>query len=577
MQQIIPIPVDIPAQLNAGTEAPSAAGMNGLFSEHLTAAAQQTAGPGNEIGKAGPPPAERPDLATGPPALLDEMEELTPNEAIAEEFVLPENGSVLPQLAEETLLISAILNGPALQAGSPQDPDNKQAISNILKSITEPQQVGHSKAVQDVPLAAPGVTGDASGKTLQGGASNTPADSQSAGNRINIEQLFQNQSIKNTLVNGETVSVNPEQSVTGNQTPAANSSLFGVVQQEGKNTAPQTPLSMDTFQVQLQAARSTGAQGSSTVTVESWSASFTSENGQLTGPSGLQHGQKPVDNKENGVPIGVYQNDKGQIITVSQQEDSGLQQSRVFSAGTQPTTDGSGQRQDITSNYMHSNLPNGSVKNDQSSTQPQQQNNNGDPQQQADKSMAADQLITKEPLGDKEPPLIFSLDPVNGQAPKTAPLSPVTATLFRMPSGLQVPDGTPMDQVINQLSTGKKLETGSVTLRLHPQELGELRMEIRVEQENIKAHITTQNPQAQEMLDRHLPRLREAMEQQGLRLEQVEITVADSNDDRQLFQNNQQQLNRPKTNQQQVPVGTLSVEEEPEDIPELPQSLNVMA
>lgn len=104
-------------------------------------------------------------------------------------------------------------------------------------------------------------------------------------------------------------------------------------------------------------------------------------------------------------------------------------------------------------------------------------------------------------------------------------------------------------------------------------------MEIRVEQDNIKAHITTQNPQAQEMLDRHLPRLREALEQQGLRLDQVEITVADKNDNRQMFQNHhdQQQLDRSKTNHRQVPITALKSEEEPEEGLEPQQSLNVLA
>jgi flagellar hook-length control protein FliK len=51
-------------------------------------------------------------------------------------------------------------------------------------------------------------------------------------------------------------------------------------------------------------------------------------------------------------------------------------------------------------------------------------------------------------------------------------------------------------------------------------------MEIKVNQDNIKAHIIAQNPQAQEMIDRHLPRLREALAQQGLHLQQVEVTLA---------------------------------------------------
>ena len=83
-----------------------------------------------------------------------------------------------------------------------------------------------------------------------------------------------------------------------------------------------------------------------------------------------------------------------------------------------------------------------------------------------------------------------------------------------------------VDQMIAHFASNRRLDTGEVTLRLHPQELGEVRMAIKVEQDNVRAHIIAQNPQAQEMIDRHLPRLREALEQQGLNLHQIEVTVA---------------------------------------------------
>lgn len=101
-----------------------------------------------------------------------------------------------------------------------------------------------------------------------------------------------------------------------------------------------------------------------------------------------------------------------------------------------------------------------------------------------------------------------------------------TTALFRLPSGIQVPDTTVVNQIIAHFTAGRRLETSTVHLRLYPRELGELRMEIKVEQDNIKAHFVAQNPQAREMIDRHLPRLREALEQQGLHLQQVEIAVA---------------------------------------------------
>ena len=57
------------------------------------------------------------------------------------------------------------------------------------------------------------------------------------------------------------------------------------------------------------------------------------------------------------------------------------------------------------------------------------------------------------------------------------------------------------------------------------------------EQDNIKAHITTHNPQVQDILDRNIPKLREILEQQGMNLEQIQVTVAaDDGGSGQLFQ-----------------------------------------
>jgi flagellar hook-length control protein FliK len=127
-------------------------------------------------------------------------------------------------------------------------------------------------------------------------------------------------------------------------------------------------------------------------------------------------------------------------------------------------------------------------------------------------------------LGPDNQPLIFAHQQSSSQI--TGNSATVESSTYRLPSGSTVPEGAVIDQMITHFSTNKRLETGTVNLKLYPQELGELRMEIKVEQNNIKAHIIAQNPQAQEMIDRHLPRLREALAQQGLHLQQVEVTLA---------------------------------------------------
>jgi flagellar hook-length control protein FliK len=159
--------------------------------------------------------------------------------------------------------------------------------------------------------------------------------------------------------------------------------------------------------------------------------------------------------------------------------------------------------------------------------------------------------------------------------------APVDSSMFRLSSGSTVPEGTVVDQMIAHFSVNKRLETGTVNLRLYPQELGELRMEIKVEQDNIKAHIIAQNPQAQEMIDRHLPRLREALEQQGLNLQHVEVTIAaHDNTGNERFQDSsawrQPSSSRQRTSPDQ-PVFTLETAEIAGDGHSAANTLSVLA
>jgi flagellar hook-length control protein FliK len=162
--------------------------------------------------------------------------------------------------------------------------------------------------------------------------------------------------------------------------------------------------------------------------------------------------------------------------------------------------------------------------------------------------------------------------PLAGNAPMT------DGATVRLPSGLAVPGEAVVDQMIAHFSVNKRLESGTVSLKLNPQELGELRMEIKVSQDNIKAHIIAQNPQAQEMIGLHLPRLREALEQQGLHLQQVEVTIAaNDNTSREQYQGNtgRQQLNQSGHNSR--PVFSLDTGEDSGESVHSSNKLSVLA
>ena len=223
----------------------------------------------------------------------------------------------------------------------------------------------------------------------------------------------------------------------------------------------------------------------------------------------------------------------GRIFTVEQTAPAEGDLSRTVVANTAPATASQQTHQDVVDFALHSPLANDAPAGVRADAGPQQDAAGNAAQQHNTPAESADGRPT-EPvqtgripftLAPDEQPLFFAHQR-EAAAPTAAGAAGGESASLRLPSGLIVPDSTVMDQMLTHLSLQRRLASSTVHLRLNPQELGELRMEIKVEQDNIKAHIIAQNPQAQEMIDRHLPRLREALEQQGLHLQQVSVTLA---------------------------------------------------
>ncbi len=276
------------------------------------------------------------------------------------------------------------------------------------------------------------------------------------------------------------------------------------------------------------------------VVVERWAATFSTRTTQA-GPE-INTAAGSATAADNDSTIGQT------LVSVQRIPDNEEMLSSAPPAGARASRmDTGGQRQDINSSYIHANLPNQATRGDTGPGNGQQSGDQG--QDAPDLRSGGDQVRQQQaPPAPGDQPLVFSLDQAGGVGATTGQQSVSQATTLHQTSGLPVSDAHVMDQVIQHFHANRQLESGTVVLRLHPQELGELRMEIKVEQDNIKAHVTTNNPQVQDILDRHLPRLREALEQQGMTLEQMQVTVATGdNSNTQLFQEHRgrQQTRRP--------------------------------
>ena len=104
---------------------------------------------------------------------------------------------------------------------------------------------------------------------------------------------------------------------------------------------------------------------------------------------------------------------------------------------------------------------------------------------------------------------------------KAMPQTPVV----QLASGQQVPESQIFDQVVTHLSGSVNGESGRMVLRLQPAELGSLKLELMVEGDRIRANLHAQSHQVQEVLERNLPQLRNALAEQGLKIDQFQVNV----------------------------------------------------
>jgi flagellar hook-length control protein FliK len=82
-----------------------------------------------------------------------------------------------------------------------------------------------------------------------------------------------------------------------------------------------------------------------------------------------------------------------------------------------------------------------------------------------------------------------------------------------------------LDQVLDQMPINRLGDKSRVVIRLHPEELGEVKLDLVMEKDQLKAHLVTQTQQVQEILEKHLPRLQEALHNQGVKLDNIQVSV----------------------------------------------------
>ncbi len=95
--------------------------------------------------------------------------------------------------------------------------------------------------------------------------------------------------------------------------------------------------------------------------------------------------------------------------------------------------------------------------------------------------------------------------------------------------GSSVLESRVVQQTIDHLTLHSRGDSSSVTVKLHPEELGEIQLRMVMEGDQLKVHLQAQSQQVQEVLERNFPRLRDALQEQGVTVDDFQVSV-DSGD-----------------------------------------------
>jgi flagellar hook-length control protein FliK len=104
-------------------------------------------------------------------------------------------------------------------------------------------------------------------------------------------------------------------------------------------------------------------------------------------------------------------------------------------------------------------------------------------------------------------------------------------------ANLLVPERELVDNLIQRFNVNPRLQTSKLTMQLHPAELGALKIDLLVKDDSIKANIVAQSQQVLETLEKHMPRLRTVLQEQGFTVDSFEISMeGDGGNQKELFQ-----------------------------------------
>ncbi len=122
-----------------------------------------------------------------------------------------------------------------------------------------------------------------------------------------------------------------------------------------------------------------------------------------------------------------------------------------------------------------------------------------------------------------------------------------------LPSGILIQEDDIIQQLSHKMQISSKNMDTRINLRLHPAELGSLKIDLTVKEGSIRANVVAQSQHTTELLEKNLAKLKTVLENQGYSVDEISITAESESVsdfdlfDRQLFSRNDYTAKSQKT------------------------------
>ncbi len=193
-------------------------------------------------------------------------------------------------------------------------------------------------------------------------------------------------------------------------------------------------------------------------------------------------------------------------------------------------------RQDMLAQYFDTKI-NGGEKTDSG-----QNTQNGDQQSSTNGQQSSTILQSNSPLSPEQPGSfqhISTLIPDMQASQIQTGIKPII-----LPSGTVVHEDNVIQQIVERFQINNRANGTKLSLQLHPEELGELKIDLTLKEGSIKANVVAQSQHVREIIERNMIKLRNVLEDKGFTVEDIVVTSeSDSVPDFDLFEQNFSQQN----------------------------------